>query len=175
MPLQTKFGAPYPAGRSDSLDSVLIVEPVLGFDASHPSVNIQPGGTPFSQNFVIRDGAIEPRPMLVAQSSNQQPVDRVLGGFEVVNVTGTRYPFITGSTQPAYYAAGTWSVASYVSAYGIDNKPAGSNTQYYDVTQIYDATANEMMAVFGNDSYQTLYAWIAGSTTFSITCSQLHG
>ena len=167
MPLQTKFGSPYPGGRNDSLDSVLIVEPTLGFDSSHPSVNIQPGGTPFSQNFVIRDGAIEPRPMLVAQSSNQQPVDRVLGGFEIVNVTGTRYPFVTGSTQPAFYAAGTWSALSYVSAYGIDNKPAGSNLQYYDVTQIYDANANEMLAVFGNDSYQTLYCWQAGATTFS--------
>lgn len=167
MPLDTKFGVPFPPPRQDSLDSILIVEPTLGLDVSHPSVNAQPGATPFSENFIIRDGALEPRPMIARSAAAPQPVDRIMGGTEIISSIGTRYPFVSGTTRPAALVSGAWSVLSYVSAYGINAQPAGGNADYYDIAQIYDATANDMMAVFGNGSYQTLYCWQSGTTVFS--------
>src|SRR2546422_7925165 len=139
MPLDSKFGYPARVGQQDSLDSVLIVEPTLGLDVSHPSVNAPMGATPYSENFIIRDGGLEPRPVLALKNANPQLVDRVLGGAEVVSVTGIRYPFVSGSTRPIWYSNGSWSVLSYVSSYGINKPPARVNTNYYEFTPNYDA------------------------------------
>src|SRR2546422_9320566 len=102
MPLHSKFRFPAHGGKQHSLDSVLIVEPTLGLDVSHPSVNAPMGATPYSENFIIRDGGLEPRPVLALKTANPQLVDRVLGGAEVVSVTGIRYPFVSGSTRPIW-------------------------------------------------------------------------
>src|SRR5439155_4210909 len=59
MPLESKFGAPLKEQRSDSADSILIVEPTLGLDVSHPSVNAKPGATRYIENFIIRDGVLD--------------------------------------------------------------------------------------------------------------------
>src|SRR2546428_10710753 len=139
MPLDSKFGFPARDGQPDPVGSVLIVEPTLGLDVSHPSVNAPMGATPYSENYIIRDGGLEPRPVLALKNTNPQLVDRVLGGAEVVSVTGARFPFVSGSTRPIWYSNGSWSVLSYVSSYGINDPPVGTNTNYYDVTQIYDA------------------------------------
>jgi len=139
----------------------------LGLDVSHPSVNAKPGSTPYSENFIIRDGAIEPRPMLSVRTANPQPLDIILGGAEIVNVSGTRFPFASGTTQAAFYNGTSWSVLSYTSSYGLNDKPAASNVQYADVAQIYDATANENLAVWAAGSYQSLYCWAANAAVFS--------
>src|SRR3989449_7215832 len=168
MPLDSKFGYPARVGQQDSLDSVLIVEPTLGLDVSHPSVNAPMGATPYSENYIIRDGGLEPRPVLALKNANPQLVDRVLGGAEVVSVTGIRYPFVSGSTRPIWYSNGSWSVLSYVSSYGINDPPAGINTNYYDVTQIYDAGNDENLAVFAHDGApQRLFCWKSGATVYS--------
>ena len=168
-PLDSKWGAPLQPPRSDSLDSVLIVEPTLGLELSHAAVNAPLGATPYSENFIIRDGALEPRPMLSLDASvdKTQPVDRILGGAEIVDVAANRYPFVTGSTRPAWFSNGSWSVLSYVSAYGVNQQPTGGNVAYWDVTQIYDATSNQNCAIFANASQQTLYCWQSGTTVYS--------
>ena len=166
-PLDTRFGAPARVPPSTSLESVLIVEPTLGLDVSHPSVNAKPGATPYSENFIIRDGGLEPRPMLTLDTANPQPIDFVLGGAEIVAVGGLRYPFVSGTTVAAAYLGGTWSRLSYVAAYGVNSPPAGSIANYTDTTQIYDAGIDENLAVWAQGTPQNLYCWASGSTIFS--------
>lgn len=167
MPLASRFGFPAQPPRSDSLDSILILEPTLGLDVSHPSVNARPGSTPYSENFIIRDGGIEPRPMLSLRSGTPQPLDIVMGGAEVVAVGGVRYPFASGTTIPAYFNGNAWSRLSYVSAFGVNDPPNGPNVNYTDTTQIYDAVANDNIAVWAQGSAQNLYCWVSASTLFS--------
>src|SRR2546429_1820980 len=153
--------------KSDSLDSVLILEPVLGLDVSHPSVNAKPGATPFSENYIIRDGGLEPRPMLTPRANNSQPLDIILGGAEIVGVDGTRYPFASGTSTAAFYNVTLWSRLSYVAAFGLNDPPGATSVQYADITQNYDAAANENLAIWANGSYQSLYCWKSTATVFS--------
>ena len=160
------FGSPVRVPRS--LTSVLIVEPTLGLDASQPSVDAPLGSTPDSDNFIMREGGLELRPTLAVRGTNQQPIaSRVLGGAEVIDVGGTRYPLISGTTLLAWYSNGSWSQLSYVSAGGVDAPPAAGNTDYWDWTQIYFDLRDENIAVGGNASYQTGYCWQANTLTFS--------
>src|SRR3989454_8820366 len=123
MPLDSRFGFPARVGQADSLDSVLIVEPTLGLDVSHPSVNAPMGATPYSENFIIRDGGLEPRPVLALKNANPQLIDRCLGGDEVISSVGSRFPFASGSSRPIWFSAGSWSVLSYVSSFGNNDLP----------------------------------------------------
>ena len=164
---------PMQAPQPSSLESILILEPVLGLDVSHPSVNDKPGSTPYSINYIIRDGGLEPRPMLSYKSSNVVPIDITLGGAEIVDVTANRYPVVSGSTQVAWFSTGSWSGLSYIvsqlSVYsgGVNQPPAGGTLAYYDFCQIYDPPSNQNMAVFGNGSAQSLFCWQSGTTVFS--------
>lgn len=164
------FGAPFERVGSASLVSEFVIDPTPGFDVSHSGANLPLGATPGSDNYIMREGAIEPRPMLSVVSGNgsAQPfVDRVLGGREITSVEGTRYPLVSGTTQLAYFANNLWSLASYVSAGGMDAAPAGSTVDYWDWTQIYDDVSENNIAVGAIGSRQSMYAWGAGSAIFS--------
>lgn len=152
-----------------SLTSVLILEPVLGLDVSQPSVDAPLGSTPASDNFTMREGALEPRPMLSLRNSNPQPMGNIpiLGGAEIIDVTGTRFPLVSGTTRWAWYSNNSWSVLSYVSAFGTNDPPGGGNTDYWDMTQVYQVDRDENIAVAGNGSYQSLYCWQSNTTVFS--------
>lgn len=152
-----------------SLTSVLILEPTLGIDASQPSVDVPLGSTPACENVILREGAIEPRPMLSLRNTNPQPMGAVpiIGGLEVISVTGSRYPMVSGTSRWAYFDGAGWSVLSYVSSFGLNDPPAGANTEYWDHTQIYYVDQDENVAVGANGSYQSLYCWQAGNPEFS--------
>ena len=161
------MGVPLKVG-SRSLASVLLVEPVLGLDSSQPSVDAPLGSTPSSENYIMREGGLEPRPMLTLRNTNPQPLSvPVLGGWEIADVTNNRYPLISGTTTIAWFSTGSWSQLSYVSAGGVNSPPNGSNTSYWDATQIYYDRADENLAVLANGSYQSLYCWQANTTVFS--------
>lgn len=165
--MTTPFGAPFEL-RSQSLVSTLIVEPTLGLDTSKSPPNLAPGFTPNSDNFIMRDGALEPRSMLSLVNNTPQPMAaRVLGGIDIVSVAGAHYPLVSGTTQIAWYNNPAWSVASYVSAAGFSDPPAGSDTNYWDWTQIYDADIDENIAVGALGSRQSLYCWAAATGVFS--------
>src|SRR3990167_5361996 len=90
----TPFGTPLPPAPR-SLTSTIIVEPTIGFDLSRSALNIADGATPNSDNFIMREGRLTPRPMLslLTDAANSAvPVSaRMLGGLEVVGVSGARY------------------------------------------------------------------------------------
>src|SRR3990167_5271756 len=152
-----------------SLTSILIIEPTLGIDASQPSVDVPLGSTPSCDNYIMREGALEPRPMLSLRQTNPQPMGAIpiLGGAEIISVTGDRYPLVSGTTRWAWYSNTSWSVLSYVAAYGVDDPPAGTDTNYWDFTQIYQVDRDENIAVGASGSYQSLYCWQSNTTVFS--------
>lgn len=161
------YGAPMRIAPR-SLTSVLIVEPVLGLDSSQPSVDAPLGSTPSSDNYIMREGALEPRPMLTLRNTNPQPLSvPVLGGWEIADVHNNRFPLISGTTTIAWYSNGSWSQLSYVSAGGIASPPAGSDTSFWDATQVYFDIRDQNIAVLANGSYQTLYCWQSNTTVFS--------
>ena len=161
------YGAPMQF-RPRSMSSVLIVEPVLGLDASQPSVDAPLGSTPSSDNYIMREGALEPRPTLTLRTVNPQPFSvPVLGGWEISDVQNNRYPLVSGTSTIAWYSNGSWSQLSYVTAGGIDSPPGGSNTSFWDATQVYFDIRDQNIAVLANGSYQTLYCWQANTTVFS--------
>lgn len=158
---------------AQSADSVLIVEPTLGLDATQPSVDAPLGTTPNSDNYIMRDGGLEPRPMLALRNQTPQPLgnDPILGGMELVSVLNTRYPIVSGTTRLAVHGQSAtpngWSVLSYVSAFGRSDPPALANTEYWDFTQSYYAERDENCAVGATGSYQTLYVVQSDATVFS--------
>lgn len=165
-------GSPLRVGRRSN-SSVLIVEPTLGVDVTQPGVDAPLGSTPSSDNYIMREGALEPRPMLSLRNTTPQPMGNIpiLGMHELTSVGNTRYPIASGTTRWAVYGQAAtpngWSVLSYVSSFGINDPPAGVSTDYWDFTQTYFALRDENIAIGGNGSYQSLYCTQSDTTVFS--------
>lgn len=163
----TFYGA-YLNVPNHSLTSILLVEPTLGLDASQPSVDAPLGSTPQSDNFLMREGALEMRPALQLRNNNPQPMQvNVTGGWEFQDTLNNRFPVISGTTNLAWFSTGSWSQLSYVSSYGVNDPPIGSNTSYWDATQVYYPTQDQNIAILANGSYQSLYCWESGKAVFS--------
>jgi hypothetical protein len=166
-----RFGSPLNIGIR-STESVLVVEPTLGLDVSQPGVDAPLGSTPNSDNYIMREGALEPRPMLSLRSTNPQPLSFCAGAYELVSVTNVKSQLASGLTRWAVYGLSsnpnTWSVLSYVSSYGLNDQPnlvAGAD--YWDFTQTYYPLADQNLAIGAAGSYQTLYCTQSDSTVFS--------
>lgn len=167
------FGTPFPQAQLRSVVSTLIVEPVLGLDVSHSALNIPDGATPNSDNFIMREGRLEPRPMLSRLTdtlNNAAPLAaRVLGGTEVIDVLGTRYLLISSqATQLAWLPfGGGWSYASYTSAYGVSTPPGAGQTDYWDWAQIFHDRTSENLAVGGIANRNGLFCWAPTAAVYS--------
>lgn len=170
--MTAKFGYPLNV-RVHSTESVLIIEPVLGIDASQPSVDAPLGSTPSSDNWIMREGGLEPRPCLSLRNTTPQPfgTDPVLGVVELQSVANTKYPVASGTTRWAVYGQAVtpngWSVLSYVSAGGMNDPPALAATDYWDYTQTYWALRDDNILYGAAGSYQTLYVTQSDTTVFS--------
>lgn len=160
------FGRPF-RSRLPSQTTIEILEATGGFDLAHAPSNLQPGQTPFSQNFLMREGALELRPTLSSYVSNPQPLNFITGGETIVSSVDSHFPLVSGTTTFAYYSNGSWSRLSYVSSGGTSSPPSGTTNDYYDIIQTYEPNADDMIAVMACQSYQTLFCWVSGSTVFS--------
>lgn len=176
---QTRYGAPPPRPRS--AQTMICLDPVGLLDDVAPT-NLPAGGSPaaslaianqgqnaFSQNFIIRDGALEPRAALTPHTLNPNPLGTlVTGGTEVLSSMGTRYNLLSGTTRFAWYSDGSYSPLSYVSSAGRSTPPSMTTADRVDFCQIYEATNDEMLAVMSaTSSYQTLMCWKSGTTIMS--------
>lgn len=167
-----RFGIPLPI-RQKSSQSVFVVEPTLGIDVSGPSVDAPLGSTPGSDNYIMREGGLEPRPMLSLRGTASQVLGSTpcLGVYDLVSVTNSHYPVWSGRTRMAVYGeSGTpngWSVLSYVAAYGVNEPPALAATEYWDADQIYSADRDENWGLFAAGSYQSMYVTQSNTTVFS--------
>jgi hypothetical protein len=148
-----------------SLTSVFVVQPTVGLDVSDNAADIQPGSTPESRNYIMREGALEPRPMLSLYVTSPQPMGpiAILGGMEVINVGGDRFPLVSGTTRWAKYSGGAWSALTYVGSFA----PQGGETDYWDFTQIYFDRVDQNIAVGAVGSYDSLFIWQPDETKFS--------
>lgn len=156
--------------RPSGSANVLVANPDLGFDASEPPSDLAPGQSPSFENLILRDGGMEPRPMLTLRNTNPQPFGAIgiSGGMEVTDVTNNKFPLVSGTTRLAWYSNTSWSVLSYVSSNGLSSPPAAQPGDYYDFgAQIYWPLRDEMLAVAGTSSYETLVCWQPNTTVFS--------
>lgn len=165
------FGIPFPLSRrSFTPVAQLIVNPSGGVNYADAPTDVDPSQSPDCDNFIFRYNALQPRPLLSPSLENATPGipgSPILGGKEVTDVFGNTYPLASNKTQLVWYSEGSWSVLSYVSAYGVNAQPAGSATDYWDVIDTYFDQRDENIAVLANNSYQTLYCWQSNTTVFS--------
>lgn len=165
---ETRFGRRPLVTGGGSDRSTLMVQPTLGLVLTQSASNLPPGATPSSVNFINGYIGLEKRWTLTSRSTQSLSQDApILGGAEIVDVTGTPYQFASTTTRPLWYSNGSWSFASYVSSNGINDAPSLSTTSYWDIDQIYYDTQDENCAVLAAGSYQTLYIWQSGKTVFS--------
>ena len=161
------FGAPPPRVRSES--TALIVEPTLGYISAQPPTDLPLGASPRSENFLARDGGLEPRATLSQHTATSNPLaGQVLGGVEIQNSVGSRFNVLSSISRWAWYSAGSYSPLSFVSSGGVSIAPSATTGDRVEFCQIYEATNDEMLAVGSyTSSYQTMFCWKAGTTTFS--------
>lgn len=165
------YGVPLPV-QPRSAVSVLIIEPTLGFSLNQPETDLQPGQTPSCSNFLMKEGALQLRPVLSTYTANENPVGPITGGATIISSVGSFYPLVSGATRFAYYSDASWSSPlSYVSANGVDAPPSGDSTDFTDITQVYSPTVDDMVALVGFTSYQTLYVWASGTGVYSSVTS----
>lgn len=164
---QTRYGNPFNVPISSAV-STLILEPTLGFALNQPETDLRPGQTPDASNMLMREGALTLRPTLSAYTLNENPVGPITGGATIVSSNGSFYPIVSGATRLAYYSNLSWSSPlSYVSAGGNDAPISGNSLDFSDIAQTFDPGTEEMLAIIGCQSYQTLLAWSAGSDIYS--------
>jgi len=155
--------------------TVLAVDPAAGFISNKSPTDLQPGETPSSSNFLMVEDGLKPRPALSPLGASPNPMGvAVTGGYEVSTITGAFIPIVSGTTRCAWFDGTNWSLNSYVTTdvqgTGIEDQPNGATTDYWDMTQIYDADTDEALVVMANGnsaSYQTLYCWEPATTIFS--------
>jgi len=158
------FGGPMP--KMPSTSSTMIVEPTLGYDVSQPSMDLQPGQTPLSDNYILREGALEPRPMLVS-TGTPAIAGPILGCWASEDVNGVGYPVISNQSRVAWFNGTAWSVASYVSAGGVDDPPSTTSVAYWDMAQVYAPIPDQNIVIMAAPSAQSMYCWASGATVFS--------
>lgn len=168
-----RTGVPLPVRPRPSI-LTSIVEPTLGLNVSQPSVDAPLGSTPSSDNWIMREGGLEPRPMLSRRGATSAPLGNnvITGLYELTSVTNARFPLASGTTRVAVYgqasAPNDWSVLSYVSAGGVNDPPnLAAGTDYYDFAQVYFALRDENIAYMAAGSYQSLYVTQSNTTVFS--------
>lgn len=96
-----------------SVDSVIVVNPATGYDVAVPKHRIPIGAAPVSDNYIVHEGALEPRPTLSlltsgdAQAMGPTPI---LGVFEAQSVQNLRFPIASGRTRHETYGRDRKSV-----------------------------------------------------------------
>lgn len=163
--MTTPFGAPFQQIQR-STTSELELELTLGYDVSNTPTNLRGGATPNSDNFIMREGRLEPRPMLSGLTDAVGATApelaalgfRNAGGLEHVDVNGVRTIILSndgGSLVMLQGSSGTWA-GRIPFAGGI--APALSGDAYWDWTQIFYDQANDNAAIGVTSDRQGIYA-----------------
>src|SRR3990167_2177827 len=158
----TPFGTPLPAAPR-SLTSTIIVEPTIGYDVSRSALNIAGGATPNSDNFIMREGRLTPRPMLsrVTDSANVSALfgDAINGGIDITSTDGDHYTVVTGHyLQWLQGTARTWQ-------YILDG--GAVYPAFVEFAQIFYDDANAIVAVGAVTDRSKTYVWVPGAATLS--------
>lgn len=148
-----KFNLPPRLQGDQSASRADIFEPVLGFDQSQPVIDLKPGQTPDSENFIVEDGFLTPRSGL----SIFGPSDTSLGDVALMvaehrDVDGNRFPVIASARTIAFFANNDWSTISYVvrGAGAPANQLSGTSLNNMFATSIYEPNIDQNWLVFSN-------------------------
>lgn len=171
--MTTPFGTPFQV-QPRSTTSILIVEPTLGFDVSHSALNIPEGATPSSENFIMRDGRLEPRSTLSRIGAQTDiGIGILTGGTPANTVDDTRY-IVVGAREDGAVVAGITQFWAYLSP-GATSWQALNGTfvpaanDYWDFAQIFSDVNDENMIVGGVTSRGTvLNTWVVGGSSLSV-------
>lgn len=194
MTRTSKFGLPAPFLQAPSAQSIKNPEPdygrpldlpppatrtnnplplVDGYNARTAPPNLPAGALPSSQNFVLRDGGLEPRwgMSLIGGSGSTNASSALLntdvgiGLGEYSTTTGARFPFAM-SAGTFIYLNGSWISGSYATQ-PVNMPLSGGNTNYFDTAVVYHPTLDENGLVFVN-SVNSAFWWDGPSRrTFS--------
>lgn len=174
----TAFGNPFEV-RPQSIVSTLVVDPTVGFDVSRSPLNLPNGATPNSDNYVMREGRLQPRPKLsrLTDSTNNVAVDplsaagaAMTGGLEVVSVDDTRYLMTVWSGIRHVDFLRTRSDQWQEAGDAVDtlNFPAGIYPTMWDWTQMFYDQAGENAAFGVPTDRSGMVLWVAGAATTSL-------
>ena len=141
----------------------------FGLNTKVAPPDLPAGVTPSAQNFLVRDGGIEPRFKMASLGTAPGLADVALGLQEYSTTTGLRAPVVVSARTVSWFNSGTgiWSTLSYVKN-TIDSKPSGPNTDYWDFTVTYHPTLDENILVLCNGDNQA-FSWdgsSAGTTAY---------
>ena len=146
-----------------------IIEPTLGFDKSQPAVDLKPGQTPNSENWVVEDGFLTPRSGL----SIFGPSNTSLGGvglmvFEHQDVNGQRFPVLASPRTVVAFLSDSWSTLSYVirGTGQAADAVSGLTTDSYQATSVYEPVLDEHILIFSNGK-NIPKVWRPSATTYS--------
>ena len=141
-------------------------EVALGFSQQKAAVNLPPGASPQAQNWVAREGGLEPRWRVGALGSMNTFADDVLWLGEYSTVSGGRFPVALSARTLAWYSALAWRKASY-STQPTNDPLSGNDTNYIDATVLYDPVLDENTLCFVNGVDQAFVFDGPSRNTFS--------
>src|SRR3990167_700784 len=141
-------------------------EVALGFIQQEAAVNLPPGASPQAQNWVAREGGLEPRWRVGALGSMNTFADDVLWLGEYSTVSGGRFPVALSARTLAWYSALAWRKASY-STQPTNDPLSGNDTNYIDATVLYDPVLDENTLCFVNGVDQAFVFDGPSRNTFS--------
>ena len=176
--MTSPFGTPSQL-QPQSLVSVLVVDPSLGFDVSRSALNLPDGATPNSDNFIMRDGRLEPRSVLSrlgAIPSAQSNIGfynagLLTGGTPANSAADARYLLVAGrggvdGVFSAPFCSWEWLGPGDTTWHDASVLPfAPALNDYWDFAQIYSDIYDENIVVGGVMSRGTiLRAWVVGAS-----------
>ena len=143
----------------------------FGLNSKVAAPDLPAGVTPSAQNFLVRDGGIEPRFKMASLGTAPGLGDVALGITEYSTTTGARFPVVASARTFSYYnpATGAWSLMSYYPHPSTD-PPTGPTTDYWDFVVTYHNLLDENVLIATNGDNQAL-CWNGPSASLTTLVS----
>lgn len=143
--------------------STVIAQPA-GAQRGMTPLNQAPGSALSGENYIVRDGALELRPVIsvitgvLGETSVWDSRGPVGGGFELQNILGKRYAMSFHSNQYIYYdeTNADWVQGSLGTGGGGGGMRGNQQTRW-DTAQIYLDTVDDNVVVAASDAQQSLF------------------
>jgi hypothetical protein len=142
----------------------------LNYDTS--PANLSPGSTLSSDNWVMREGGITPRPGQIKLGNNPQLGVPITGGNDIVTSEGIHFQLVSGTTLMAYLDSGTsWSNLSWIPGFSGGRAPNPATTRWWVNQSVRsDGSVIAFMAPTTPDSNASggaVSCWLPGAPTWS--------
>lgn len=168
--MTTPFGSPAEF-RVTSIVSTVVAQPA-GAARNVTLLNQAPGSALSGENYIVRDGALELRPVLSPITASDNPFgarDPLSGAFELQTVNGIYYPTVLRHDTFAQPLGGGLGAAwSETAAVSNDTVLSGTAQLRWDTTQIYSDLEDQNVVVAAPDTRQALLYVLPGGSKFKV-------